>query len=152
MSKMSPVVQVARTRLQEIDEERAALVEFIDRMTGLGRKESNDLTPPRTRTTRASRQRRLGGKSKKAKILAAAREVLNEQGCPVHLNQLCDAIIARGVTIESGDPRKYLGVLLAGAKKEFVTERGVGWRLRNEKGPAVETAEPSHLNGAEASG
>lgn len=93
---------------------------------------------------------RKGGKrsrTKQKQVLDAARDVLREQS-PMHLNQLCEAILNTGVKIGGSNPRNYLGALLSGRKTEFVTERGVGWRLRKSEGPAIGVAEPSHLNGA----
>jgi hypothetical protein len=91
-------------------------------------------------------------------IVDVAMQVLTDNGAPMKLGALFDAVVARGVQIGGKNPRNNFGAMLSLEKTRLTTGRE-GWYFKDEyprqldgdeydEGPAMETARPCLSNGA----
>lgn len=158
MAKHPQILQNAHDRLAVIELERRELEIFIatyGKLAGAPQPvtaAANHSSPvkPAERQRKSSRKRGRNG-TRIERVSAVAREVLRTHGRPMHLNQIHEELISRGVVLTGKNPRNNLGAVLS-ASKEFATKRGEGWWFRDEA-PLRETAavatndQPPVLNG-----
>jgi hypothetical protein len=139
MAKLPQILQNAHDRLAAIEIEKRELQIFIatyGKLAGAPSSVGAALavaapTKPVERPRKASRKRGRGGGTRIERVSAAAREILQTHGKPMHLNQIHEELIARGVVLTGKNPRNNLGAVLS-ASKEFATKRGEGWWFRGE--------------------